>query len=158
MERQGQGVAEMKEAAETEGARRASGVSAGGAHPDPEVPAKAKRRQFSAEYRMRILREADACKAPGELGALLRREGLYSSHLVLWRRQREAGALAGMRAKKRGPRGREEDPRVKQQAREIARLQRRLKQAETVIDIQKNSRVRRWPYHLVDQKLSSRLP
>jgi transposase len=137
MERQGQPVAEMKEAAETEGARRASGVSAGGDHSDPEVPAKAKRRQFSPEYRMRILREADGCKAPGELGALLRREGLYSSHLVLWRRQREAGALAGMRAKKRGPKAKVEDPRVKQQAREIARLQRQLKQAETIIDIQK---------------------
>jgi transposase-like protein len=97
----------MKDVAETERARRASVVSAGGdPHPDPEVPAKAKRRQFSAEYRMRILREADACKVPGEVGALLRREGLYSSHLVLWRRQREAGALAGTRAKKRGPKAR----------------------------------------------------
>jgi len=138
MERHGPSVAEMKDSAETEGARRATGVSAGGdPHPDPEVPAKAKRRQFSPEYRMRILREADGCKAPGELGALLRREGLYSSHLVLWRRKREAGALAGMRTKKRGPKGRTEDPRVKQQAREIARLQRQLKQAEMIIDIQK---------------------
>jgi transposase-like protein len=107
---------------------------------------------------MRILREADACKAAGELGALLRREGLYSSHLVLWRRQREAGALAGMRAKKRGPKAKVADPRVKQLEKENARLQRQLKQAETIIDIQKNSRVRRRPYHLVDQKLSARLP
>jgi transposase len=130
---------EMKDSAETEGARRATGVSAGGAEsvPDPEVPEKAKRRQFSPEYRLRILREADACKAPGAVGALLRREGLYSSHLVQWRRQREAGALSGMRTKKRGPKGREEDPRLKQQAREIARLQRKLKQAETIIEIQK---------------------
>jgi transposase len=130
---------EMKDSAETEGARRATGVSAGGpeADADPEVPEKPKRRQFSAEYRLRILREADGCKAPGAVGALLRREGLYSSHLVQWRRQREAGALSGMRAKKRGPKGREEDPRLKQQAREIARLQRKLKQAETIIEIQK---------------------
>lgn len=133
---------EMKDSAETEGARRATVVSAGGglageALPDPEVLEKPKRRQFTAEYKVRILREADACKGPGEIGALLRREGLYSSHLVLWRRQREAGALAGMRAKKRGPKGRGEDPRVKQQEREIARLRRRLQQAETIIEIQK---------------------
>src|SRR5262245_27949174 len=128
---------EVKDTAEAEGARRATGVSAGGEMPDPEVPAKAKRRQFSAEYRLRLVKEADACKGPGEIGALLRREGLYSSHLVTWRRQRELGALAGMKARKRGPKGRAEDPRLKQQEREIARLQRRLKQAETIIDIQK---------------------
>jgi len=137
MERQGQSVPEVKDSPETEGARRATGVSGGGAHPDPEVPAKAKRRQFSPEYRMRILREADACKAPGEVGALLRREGLYSSHLVLWRRQREAGALAGMRGKKRGPKAKVLDLRVKQLEKENARLQRQLNQAETIIEIQK---------------------
>jgi len=129
----------MNDSAEMEGARRATGISADGAggHPDPEVPEKAKRRQFSAEYKLRVLREADACKGSGEIGALLRREGLYSSHLVAWRRQREARVLAGMRARKRGPKGRGEDPRVKQQEREIARLRRRLKQAETIIEIQK---------------------
>src|SRR5262245_63734390 len=100
MERQGQSVPEAKTSPETQGARRATGVSGGGADPDPEVPEKAKRRQFSPEYRLRILREADTCKAPGAVGALLRREGLYSSHLVQWRRQREAGALSGMRSKK----------------------------------------------------------
>jgi transposase-like protein len=105
--------------------------------PDPEVPAKAKRRQFSPEYRLQILKEADACKGTGEIGALLRREGLYSSHLVTWRKQRETGALAGMRARKRGPKGRAEDARLKQQQREIARLQRQLKQAVTIIEIQK---------------------
>jgi len=104
---------------------------------DPEVPAKAKRRQFSAEYRLRILKEVDGCKTPGEIGALLRREGLYSSNLVTWRRQREARALTGMKAQKRGPKGRKEDPRLKQQEREIARLRHRLKQAETVIEVQK---------------------
>jgi transposase len=127
--------------AETEGARGATGVSAdngaGVEVPDPEVPAKARRRQFSAEYRLRILREAEGCKTPGEIGALLRREGLYSSNLVTWRRQREARALLGMKAQKRGPKGRSEDPRLKQQEREIARLRRRLKQAETVIEVQK---------------------
>ena len=130
--------AEVGDLAETEGARRASGVSAtGGAALDPEVPAKAKRRQFSAEYRLRVLREADGCKVPGDVGALLRREGLYSSHLVLWRRQREAGALSGLRSQKRGPKPKAQDPRVKQLEKENARLQRRLKQAETIIEIQK---------------------
>ena len=127
---------EVRDVAETEGARRATGVSAGD-HPDPEVPERAKRRQFSAEYKLRILREADACKGSGEIGALLRREGLYSSHLVLWRRQRETRALTGMRARKRGPKAKEVDPRVKQLERENVRLQRRLKQAETIIEIQK---------------------
>ena len=127
---------EVRDVAETEGARRATGVSAG-AHPDPEVPERAKRRQFSAEYKLRIVREADACKGSGEIGALLRREGLYSSHLVVWRRQRETRALTGMRARKRGPKANEVDPRVKQLERENVRLQRRLKQAETIIEIQK---------------------
>jgi transposase-like protein len=126
-------------AAETAGARRATGVSAGdgaGVVPDPEVPAKAKRRQFSPEHRLQILREADACRGTGEIGALLRREGPYSSHLVTWRKQRERGALAGMRARKRGPKGRAEDPRVKHLVRENARLQRQLKQAVTIIEVQ----------------------
>ena len=131
---------EMRGSAETEGARRATGVSAGGGAagvPDPEVVEKAKRRQFSPEYKLRVLREADACRGEGQIGALLRREGLYSSHLTTWRRQRETGALAGMRARKRGPKGRAEDPRVKQLVRENARLQRQLKQAVTIIEIQK---------------------
>jgi len=128
-----------KDVAETEGARRASGVSASGAGavPDPEVAEKPKRRRFSAEYRLRIVREADACKEPGEIGALLRREGLYSSLLTAWRRQRDAGALEGLRSKKRGPKAKATDPRVKRLERENARLKRKLEQAETIIDIQK---------------------
>lgn len=134
----GRSVAEMKDAAETEGARRATVVSAGaGVVPDPEVVAKPRRRRFSAEYRLRILRQVDACKAPGELGALLRREGLYSSLLSTWRRQREQGALAELRSRKRGPKPRVADPRVRQLEKETARLQRKLKQAETIIDFQK---------------------
>lgn len=104
---------------------------------DPEVAEKAKRRRFSAEYKLRVLREADGCKESGEIGRLLRREGLYSSHLRTWRRERDAGALVTMRSKKRGPKGRDEDPRVKLLVRENARLQRQLKQAVTIIDIQK---------------------
>jgi len=105
--------------------------------PDPEVPAKVQRRQFTAEYRRRILKEADACKKHGALGALLRREGLYSSHLVNWRRQREQGELLPGRARKRGPRSKAIDPRVKQLEVENRRLQRKLARAETIITLQK---------------------
>ena len=98
---------------------------------------KPKRRRFSAEYRLRIVREADACKAPGEVGALLRREGLYSSLLSAWRRQRDAEALANLRSKKRGPKPKAVDPRVKRLERENVRLRRQLEQAETIIEIQK---------------------
>ena len=122
----------------TEGARRATGVSAdGGGAPDPEVVAKPKRRRFTAEYRLKVLRQADACKAPGELGALLRREGLYSSLLSTWRRQREQGALAVLRARKRGPKAKAVDPRVKELEKQNARLRRKLKQAEMIIEVQK---------------------
>jgi transposase len=107
--------------------------------PDPEVVARPKRRQFTIEYKLRILREADACKEPGEIGALLRREGLYSSHLVLWRRQREQAAQTQLRSRKRGPKAKVQDPRVKQLEREKARLERRLKHAETIIEIQKKA-------------------
>jgi transposase-like protein len=107
------------------------------APPDPEVPAKPTRRRFSAEYRLRILKEADACKKAGELGALLRREGLYSSHLITWRQQRDRGALTGMRATKRGRKPRLVDPRVKQLEAENRRLQRKLQRAETIITFQK---------------------
>ncbi len=70
--------------------------------PNPEVPAQAKRRKFSGEYKRRILEEADKCTEPGEIGALLRREGLYSSNLTKWRRQRKAGGLGGLTPQKRG--------------------------------------------------------
>jgi len=104
--------------------------------PDPEVPAKAKRRRFSAQYKLEILREADTCTQPGEIGALLRREGLYSSHLVDWRRQRDAGALQAL-ARRRG-RARV-DPATGELARlrrDNQRLQTRLDQAQRIIEIQ----------------------
>lgn len=127
---------------DAEGARRATGVAgpAGTSRataPDPEVPAKVPRRRFSAEYRLRILKQADACKKPGELGALLRREGLYSSLLTNWRRQREHGALREMRGRRRGPKARPVDPRVKQLEAENRRLQRKVQRAETIIALQK---------------------
>ncbi len=105
--------------------------------PDPEVVVKAQRRQFSAEYKRRILQEADTCTQRGEVGALLRREGRYSSHLNTWRRQRAHGELQGLTPAKRG---RKADP----QAAEIARLQReterltaQLARAELIIEVQK---------------------
>ena len=133
---------EMNVAEEAEGARRATAASASSATlraltPDPEVPAKVERRQFTAEYRRGILREADACKKPGALGALLRREGLYSSHLANWRRQREQGELGAGRARKRGPTAQAIDPRVKHLEVENRRLQRQLARAETIITLQK---------------------
>jgi len=134
-------VAEIKDAAETEGARRATGVSAGAAagkgSADPEVVEKAKRRRFTPEYRLRIVRAAEACRGSGEIGALLRREGLFSSQLSTWRRQREEGALEGLRARKRGPKAKAADPRVKKLEHENARLVRKLKKADAIIAFQK---------------------
>jgi len=135
-------VSEILSAPGSEGARRATGDSGarGPAEaPDPEVTEQAKRRRFTAEYKLRILREADACKGDGDLGALLRREGLYSSHLSTWRRQRDEIAKAGLKARKRGPKGKAVDPRVKQLERENARLKRRLARVELMLDIQKKA-------------------
>lgn len=103
---------------------------------DTEVVAKAVRRRFSAEYKLRILEEAEACSS-GEIGALLRREGLYSSHLTTWRRQREAGQLAGLTPKKRGPKPNPEAEELKRLRKENERLQVRLQQAEAIIEAQK---------------------
>jgi transposase-like protein len=105
--------------------------------PDPEVTLKAKRRTFPPEYKLRILDEAAQCTQPGERGALLRREGLYSSHLTHWRRELREGALNGLKPKKRGPK---RDPLAVENAqlkREIARLEAKLERAETIIEVQK---------------------
>ena len=104
--------------------------------PDPEVSEKAKRRRFSAEYKLAILREVDACTEPGQIGALLRRERLYSSHLVDWRRQRDTGALEAL-ARKRGPKpGDPARVEVERLRRANERLAKRLAQAEKIIEIQ----------------------
>jgi transposase-like protein len=109
------------------------------AAPDPEVPAKAKRRGFTAAYKQAILAEADACREEGAIGALLRREGLYSSHLTTWRRQREEGTLQALTPKKRGrkPSRNPITEENRQLRAENARLEQRLKRAEIVIDVQK---------------------
>lgn len=105
--------------------------------PDPEVRPKAKHRQFTAEYKKRILDEADACTTPTQRGALIRREGLYSSHLSKWRQQRARGILDGLAPKKRGVKS---DPLTLENAelrRKIARLEQQLQRAETIIEVQK---------------------
>ena len=102
---------------------------------DPEVVPKAKRRRFTKTYKLRILKQADACTQPGQIGALLRSEGLYSSSLTQWRQQREAGELG---TKKRGRPG--ADPSERELARlrvENERLAKKLAQAEVIIDVQK---------------------
>ena len=99
-------LVERETSAGSEGARRATGDPAGrdaAGVPDPEVSEQAKRRRFTAEYKLRIVREADACKGDGDVAALLRREGLYSSQLSSWRRQRDEIAKVGMTSRKRGP-------------------------------------------------------
>ena len=111
--------------------------------PPTEVTAKATRRRFSARYKKRILDEAAACTAHGELGALLRREGLYSSHLTKWRRLEKRGALAGLAPKKRGPAPKTVDPRDKQLAETEAallKMTRRAERAEALVELQKNFR------------------
>jgi transposase len=108
--------------------------------PDPEVVPKASRRTFSAAEKLRILNEADACTQSGQIGALLRREGLYSSHLVKWRRLRAAGQLQALAPQPRGPKPTPPDPVAEELAqlrKENARLQARLAQAELINDVQK---------------------
>lgn len=136
------------EPGDSEGARRAtveapgsgSGRSSSTVAPDPEVAEKKPRRRFTAKYKLRILHEADNCTEPGQLGALLRREGLYSSNLTTWRRQREKGILNGLTPKKRGRKNKPKNPLADQVARlekENRKLRLKLKQAETIIDVQK---------------------
>ena len=107
---------------------------------DVEVSAKARRRQFTAKFKREILQKADACKQPGEIGALLRSEGLYSSHLVTWRKARERGELAGLAPKKRGRKAAPPDPRDKrivELERQNARLTARAERAEALVEVQK---------------------
>ena len=109
-------------------------------HADPEVPEKASRRRFTAAYKLQMLEEADRCTKPGQLGELLRREGLYSSHLTTWRRQRDAGALGALEPKRRGRKPKAQDPSAKELQRlrrENQRLTERLRQAEVIIEVQK---------------------
>jgi transposase len=108
--------------------------------PDPEVVADARRRTFTAEYKLRILAEADAAAAqPGAIGALQRREGLYSSHLVTWRRERQAGMLKGLTPHRRGPKSKRnpQEEEMQKLRRDNQRLTEELRKAEIIIDVQK---------------------
>ena len=134
---------------ETEGARRATGVSPNAAPlapvnaqatPETEVVAKAQRRRFTAEYKRRIVREADRCTTTGAIGGLLRREGLYSSYLTTWRAARDRGELEGLAPKPRGPKGVPPDPRDKkiaEQERELGKWRKRAERAEALVEVQK---------------------
>jgi transposase-like protein len=108
---------------------------------DVQVAAKPRRRTYTAEYKRRILKEADACATPGAVGALLRREGLYSSHLVVWRRARGQGELAALTAKRRGRKPTPVDPRDRKIAeleRQLVEMTGRAQRAEALVDAQKN--------------------
>ncbi len=130
---------------ETPVALRAPSVSTdsatqSGRFPDPEVTEKAVRRKFTAKYKLRILQEAEACTTQGQIGALLRQEGLYSSNLTTWRRQQKKGALEALSPKHRGPKAKNIDPsdrRIAELEKENHQLKEKLKQAGTIIDVQK---------------------
>jgi transposase-like protein len=117
-------------------------VRDGGAdvQPESEISATATRRTFTAEYKRDILQQAAACTESGDIGALLRREGLYSSHLTTWRQARERGELAGLRGRRRGPKGRKKMVPAQEAARlerEVTRLKQELHKAQTIIGVQK---------------------
>ena len=129
-----------------EGARRATGGDPSAAKfsdfspPDPEVTGKKPRRKFTVKYKLRMLKKADTCTDPGQLGVLLRQEGLYSSNLTTWRKQRDEGLLIAMSPKKRGRKAQPKNPLALEVARlqkESQRLKNKLKQAELIIDAQK---------------------
>ncbi len=127
------GVEERSDEAPSAGAHTPS------VQPDLEVVAKPKRRRFTAEYRLRILEEADRCTGAGEVGQLLRREGLYSSHLANWRKARRDGALRGLRSKKRGAKPKASnplEPKVRELEAKVARLEKDLHKAHTILDVQ----------------------
>lgn len=117
-----------------------STVPNGKGKPDPEVVAKPKRRRFTAKYKLRILREADALDESGGVGEMLRREGLYFSYLSAWRRERERGELDGLTPKARGRKPSPDKNLAKENqrlSREVERISKRLAQAEAIIGIQK---------------------
>jgi transposase len=125
-------------------------VSEGERRPDPEVPARAKRRVFSPGYKLRILEEYDAAPS-GEKGAILRRERLYSAHIVEWRKARDAGALAGLSKRQGRPPADERDRELEKLRAEKARLEKELAKAQFVIDVQGK-------VHALLEKLSESAP
>ena len=123
-------------------------------HPDPEVVVHAKRRRFTADYKQRILKEVDAAKGSGGVGALLRREGLYSSLLATWRNERDAGELAALTPQKRGPKSKRHplQDETDKLRRDNARLTEQLRKAEIIIDVQKKvGTLLGWPLPTQDE-------
>ncbi len=119
-----------------------TGLERSGMTVETEVVAKARRRRFTAAEKLRVLREADRCSRPGELGALLRREGLYSSHLSAWRSARKRGELAGLTSRPRGPKAQRPDPRerkIVELEREVKRATARAERAEGLVALQKKA-------------------
>ena len=107
--------------------------------PNPEVLARAKRRTYTGEYKQKVLAEADAARGSGEIGAVLRSHGLYSSHLTKWRQERKSGILEGLAPQKRGPKSKVNPLTAENQKlrRDNDRLADRLRKAEIIIDVQK---------------------
>ena len=132
--------AERSEAERSGGLTKSAGRQVRVSAPDPEVSAANGRRRFSAAYKARIVREADACSQTGEIGALLRREGLFSSHLTEWRKLYRKGAQSALADDKRGRKQTRNPlkPEVERLGRELERAQKKLKQAELIIEFQKN--------------------
>lgn len=124
--------------------------------PAVEVSETPVRRRFAADYKLRILAAAEACGAAGQLGELLRREGLYSSHLSNWRKQRDAGCLAGLAPKRRGRKLQQKNPLADEVARlqrELQRVAEKLRRAELIIDVQKKvSEMLNIPLTMPDEK------
>ena len=151
--------AERSEADRSAAAGRTVAPQPPAPQPDPEVVANAKRRTFTAEYKLRILAEADAAASqPGAIGALQRREGLYSSHLVTWRRERQAGILKGLTPHKRGPKSKRnpQEEELQKLRRENQRLTEELRKAEIVIDVQKKvGALLGWPLPKADPEEKS---
>lgn len=119
-------------------ARRANGETP--SLPDPEVEVKAGRRRFTVQYKLSILEQADQCEHSGDIGALLRREGLYSSHLSTWRRLRREGTLEGLGSRQRGPKrdvAAVEQREITRLQKQVSRLEDELDKAHTIIDVQK---------------------
>jgi transposase len=145
-----------REPERSEGDRRPTDGKAGAdpkIHPNPEVVAQAKRRRFTAEYKQRILTEADQVKGSGGIGILLRREGLYSSLLATWRREREAGVLQSLAPQKRGPKSKRDtvQEEIQKLQKDNARLTEQLRKAEIVIDVQKKvGALLGWPIPITD--------
>jgi transposase-like protein len=132
--------AERSEAERSGGLTKSAGKQVRMSVPDPEVSAANGRRRFSASYKARIVREADSCTESGEVGALLRREGLYSSQLVEWRRSYRKGAEKALADDKRGRKQMKNPlkPEIERLGRELERTQKKLRQAEIIIEFQKN--------------------